>query len=316
VCDHLSSCARFENDATNQVSGKVTCEVAGPVSPYFIGYQSYDIIDIMNPDATYDCNIPDYPLTVNYTGVAVILNDPDRIMICGGDKNFDYAYKECYELQAGQWELSSLELPPDAALRDGLNQLFVLPDRYWLVSTYAYTNRQQFFGSDEWVDGPDVTLTPVACLAQMDDTRFLNPGGGGYYYKAFIVDIEAEERIQTGPMKGSHIYTNCAFTKGCGWALGGDTPSFEQYDPLKREWTQLADMPHTDTAYFSHFFTAENNDAPVYIPLAEDRVNYYVYHVADDTWSEHVLPKETNTEFLGVSLPVGTSLLENCVLRL
>ena len=63
----------------------MTCELGGPVSPYLIGRQDFYVFDLLNPDVSYDCHIPPYPVP-HMGGTGVVLYGPrvDKALFCGG----------------------------------------------------------------------------------------------------------------------------------------------------------------------------------------------------------------------------------------
>jgi len=312
-CEHLSSCFRYLQKNVNiSTSGKKSCEIAGPVSPYLLGHEEFTVVDVLNPDATFDCKIPHFPLRVEYTGVATFLPDPDRVLVCGGTFG-DSEYKECFVLRNGNWEVSDLRLPSDMMIKDGGHEIFVLRNKYWLLSTYYTYSIIKVQDIVEWLPGPYL-WHPVSCSIQLDDTHTLNVGGGGYYHDAFVYDWETGSTTDTGKMIGEHIHPSCASDgKGGGWVLGGSSPILEHYDPATNEWTEMEEgMGEYQDGYISHFFLTSEND-PIYVPLGEGNEYYFIYHVNNNEWSKHKLNIVTNTEFLGVPIPAGSNLLNNCV---
>jgi len=312
-CEHLSSCFRINDDlSANLITGSVSCEVIGPISPYFIGQESFNVVDILNPDASFNCQIPDYPVPLVFTGVGIFLHNPDRILICGGTfKNVEY--KECYIFYDGKWELSDLRLPDNVTLAGGFSQCFIQQGTYWLLDTYTIYNLMKTVDIETWLPGPDVEFHQVSCTVQLDDTHILNAGGGGFANDAFIYDLTTSTKSPAGSLNDGHIYPMCSSDgKGGAYVLGGTSPSLEHYDPSTNKWTRLENvaLAHNVRAYTAHFTLSVNNE-PVFIPLEEDNI-YYVFHTDSNYWSIHSLGLETKMEQLGIPVPPDSGLLDSC----
>jgi len=313
-CEHLSSCFRSSAHAAEHfISGRSTCQVTGPVSPFLLGHEEFTVVDVLNPDATFDCKIPYYPLTVEYTGVATYLKDPDRVLVCGGSLG-ETVYEECFVLRNGNWEASDIRLPKDLTLRDGLHEIFILRNKYWFLSTFYSYSTVKVQDLVEWLPGPD-GWHPISCSMMLDETHTLNVGGGGVWREAFVYDWETKEKTETEQLLNEYDCPGCLSDgKGGGWVIGNSDPTLEHYNPETNGWTNLKKAPESfKYGHHSHFFlNAEGN--PTLILLGDDRENYYVYSLENDEWSAHKLGVQTNTEFLGVSIPPSSDLLKNCVL--
>jgi len=314
-CEHLSSCFRFvEIEATNYISGRKACSVTGPVSPYLLGHEEFTVVDVLNPDADFDCKIPPFPLKIEYTGVATFLPDPDRVLVCGGTFG-DIEYKECFVLRDANWEVSDLGLPSDIVIKDGTHGILALRNKYWLYSTYYSYSFIKVPDLVDWLNGPN-PWNVVACLIQLDDTHTLNVGGGGGHgHDAFVYDWETDSRTDTSKMKGEHIHPNCVSDgNGGGWVLGGYSPTLEHYNYGNDKWTEMEEgMSDFQAGFESHFFLTSEKD-PIFVPLGEENENYYIYHVSSNEWSKHLLNVETNEEFLGLPIPANSNLLNSCAL--